>query len=151
VTRRAGGGREREWKGRISLCIPATDPAERGFRPNLSNPSTYIGVRSTDPAGSDRKPSREPVARPVPVDRPDPVACPVPADRPDAVDVRLQLKAKERKKNEVALRERWVSDMKRKKEQEKKERWVLKRKKNRKRKEKKKRKQKKKNVTDGFF
>jgi hypothetical protein len=110
VTRRVEGGRERERKGWISLCILATDPAERGFRPDLSNPRTYTGVRSTDPAGSGRKPSREPISGPVP------------ADRPDAVDVRLQSKAGERKKNEEALREGWVSDMKRKKETTGKER-----------------------------
>jgi hypothetical protein len=70
----------------------------------------------------------------------EPVARPVLADGPNAVDVRLQSKAGERKKNEEALRERWVSDMKRKKETTGKEK---KKKKNRKR--------KKKNVTDGLF
>jgi len=79
--------------------------------------------------------------------------CLVPADRPDAVDVRLQLKAGERKKNEVALRERWVSDMKRKKETTGKERRMgfKKKKTGKEKKRKKKRKQKKKNVTDGFI
>jgi hypothetical protein len=120
-----GDSGDEERKGWISLCIPDTDPAERGFRPDLSNPRTYTGVRSTDPAGSSRKPSRELVARPFP------------ADRPDAVDVRLQSKAGERKKNEEALRERWVSDMKRKKETTGKERTMsFKKTKNRKKKKK---------------
>jgi hypothetical protein len=116
VTRRVGGGRERERKGWVSLCIPATDPAERGFRPDPAGSvkPTHVHRRTFNRSG--RKPSREPVTRPVPADRPDPVGRPVPADRPDAVDVRLQSKAGERKKNEEALRERWVSDMKRKKE-----------------------------------
>lgn len=114
----------------------------------------YTGVRSIDLAGSGRKLSREHVARPVPADRPDPVAS---ADCPDAVDVRLQSKAGERKKNEEALRERWVSDMMRKKETTGKERTMgFKKKKTGKEKKKKKkktenRKRKKKNVTEGFF
>jgi hypothetical protein len=75
-------GRKSTYFSRISLCIPATDPAKSGFRPNLSNPRTYTVVR---------------YCRPVPVDRPDFVA-------------RLQLPVGERKKSkrERALRERWL-------------------------------------------
>jgi hypothetical protein len=90
VTRRGWRGerkREEERIGRISLFIPATDPAECGFRPDLSNPRTYTDVGLTYPTRSGRKPSRDLVAHPVP------------ADRPDAIDVRLQSSAEERKKN----------------------------------------------------
>jgi hypothetical protein len=144
----AGGGRERERKrepagnprisaGSLSVFRPQIRPSV-GFsriRLDLSNPRTYTGVGSTYLAGSDRRPSRDPVARPVPADSPDPVARPVPVDRLDAVDVRLQSPAGERKKNEESF-EREIDGFLLPLEW-----WVLKRKKQAK---------KKKGVTDGF-
>jgi hypothetical protein len=83
-------GRKPTYFGRISLCIPGTDPAERGFRPDLSNPCTYTGVGSTNPAGSGRKLSRYPVACPILADHPDPIAHP-----------RKQKKKKKKKKKKL--------------------------------------------------
>jgi hypothetical protein len=62
VTRRAEGAeKERGRENRpnihvfrldLSLYIPATDPPEHGFQPNLSNPHTYTGVGLTVSARS---------------------------------------------------------------------------------------------------
>jgi hypothetical protein len=66
-------GQKSIYSSRISLCIPATGPAEHGFRPNLSNPHTYTGIGLIDLAENQLSTvvrSR----RPIPADRPDSVA-----------------------------------------------------------------------------
>jgi len=95
VTRRPEGGeKERGRENRLEIHV---------FWPDLSLYSSHRSSRAWVSAGSGRKPSRDPVARPVLTDRPDLVARPILANPPDPVDVRLQSPVGEGKKNDREL------------------------------------------------